>query len=453
MSFTAEATFARNDRQLRVWGEEKQRKLHDTRALVLGGGTLSDMVLAGMAGLGIGNIEIMNNDRSNSRRSFLASNIRLEYLAEETTETLRRINPYITINRMTSVFSEGLLDFIRCKPDIIIETNNDGELKKKSLSYASKKNIPYISGYAGYKKSSVITYNGKNEEEILSLLPKEKNQGSVPSGVAGGIILQELIKNIFQDSREEDTEEEVIYNQDSSTLNSNESDLEGRMAFTKRAKILVAGAGGIGTYVSLNLALSEFEKIDILDFDEIQETNLNRQILFYDKIGEPKAKTLLERISKLKRMKGRSFYQERFKIGEDSQDFLKKENYDLIFGCLDNKRARYFLNLAAKELDIPYVDGSTSSSSGTVEVYVPGHTSCINCKKNIDLEEEVRNSCAEAAPSVVMPNMVVGSLMVGVAKNILAKRNTNYNRITYDKDNPKKIKSQPPRKSRRECDC
>ena len=456
--YSLDSTRGLADRQIRIWGEENQERLQNSSVLVVGEGHVSEMALAGLVGLGVGNILIMSNsDNFINKSSFLAPGIKSKRKTKKFPEILNQINPFINIKSTRSYFSRSLLNYYNFNPNVIIDTTNDAKSKIRILEYLNKrKGKIFLSSYCEKRKSNVAKFNYSPNNCNLLLdsqgIQDNSEQGIIASGIAAGIILEELRKGLIPLEGDSPLEKKVKYNLDAPDRISSR-DLQFQASNIKNRKCLVAGAGGIGTYVALNLALSGFKKIDVLDYDEIHESNMNRQILFYGKVGEKKAEVLRERIKKITPLNSKAFSRNEDKITPDSFDFLRRKNYSMIFGCFDNVRARYLLNYFAVDLKIPYIDGGTSISRGSVLSYFPNESSCVSCKKNIELEEEVRHSCDYADPSVVMPNMVVGSLMVGEAINILSGRDRHCKTIAYDNNHPQRIyqKPSPPKKGGCRC--
>ena len=275
-------------------------------------------------------------------------------------------------------------------------------------------------------------------------------QGSITSGINAGMIVDEFRKSLFKLNKNDNSlEKKVYYNIDSSLRFSLDSDINKNFQGVMDLKTLVVGAGAIGNYVALNLALAGIKNIDVLDFDDIEDTNLNRQILFYDKMGEKKASVLSERIKEINKLKSRAF---NYKIDGNSEKFFEKNKYDFMFGCLDNFRARYYLSEFAKKFKIPLIDGGTNDLSGNLAIYCPNKTPCIKCKKNLTYGDEIKRSCGNALPGVVIPNIITGSMMVGEAINI--KRGSILNlRIGYDSFSKDRFYIQRELNSKGDCDC
>lgn len=145
----------------------------------------------------------------------------------------------------------------------------------------------------------------------------------------------------------------------------------------KNSKVFVAGAGGLGSPVSIYLAVGGVGHIRIVDKDVPELSNLNRQILHTeDDIGRSKAHSAKEKLTKINRD---------IKI-EGIQETITEENVldlvedsDVILDCMDNFPTRYALNRAAIEKKIPFVHASIWGLEGRATFIVPGETPCLEC--------------------------------------------------------------------------
>mgnify|MGYP001565948639 FL=1 len=104
-------------------------------------------------------------------------------------------------------------------------------------------------------------------------------------------------------------------------------------------------------------------------------------------------------------------------IGED---YLLEKDYDIIFGCLDNKYSRTWLNNFAVKNNQTYIDGGTNPKSGQIAVYSPGNTECIDCQLDLKHFKRLPMHCYQVDGSVVMSNMIIGSAMVGEAMKLFS---------------------------------
>jgi molybdopterin/thiamine biosynthesis adenylyltransferase len=144
----------------------------------------------------------------------------------------------------------------------------------------------------------------------------------------------------------------------------------------KEAKVLVAGAGGLGSPVAIYLAVAGVGRIRIIDGDEVELGNLNRQILYSDRdLGRKKADCAKERLEAL----NSDISVEA--IGE----IITEENvFDLvsdyaIVDAMDNLPTRYLLNDVALKRRLPLFHGAVYGFEGRATTIVPGKTACLRC--------------------------------------------------------------------------
>ena len=137
----------------------------------------------------------------------------------------------------------------------------------------------------------------------------------------------------------------------------------------KNAKVLVIGAGGLGSPALLYLAAAGVGTIGIAEFDEVDESNLQRQIIHgQSDIGRPKAESARDSIREANPLVEVVLHGERLDNDNVLQVF---EGYDLIVDGTDNFATRYMVNDAAYFLKIPYVWGSIYRFDGQASVFWP----------------------------------------------------------------------------------
>jgi adenylyltransferase/sulfurtransferase len=133
------------------------------------------------------------------------------------------------------------------------------------------------------------------------------------------------------------------------------------------AKVLVIGAGGLGSPVLTYLAAAGIGKIGIVDDDVVSLSNLQRQILYKtSEINQIKAEKAKERL--LENNPEVKIDTHITRINSENAFELAK-GYDIIVDCTDNYDSRYVIDTASKQLDIPMVYGSISKFSGQVSVF------------------------------------------------------------------------------------
>lgn len=135
----------------------------------------------------------------------------------------------------------------------------------------------------------------------------------------------------------------------------------------KAAKVLVIGAGGLGCPVLQYLTAAGVGTIGIIDFDVVDETNLQRQILFtVNDIGKNKAQTAKERLEQLNPFVKFEVFAEKL-ISKNAQSIFT--NYDIIVDGTDNFSTRYLVNDACVLTNKPLVYGAIYKFEGQVSVF------------------------------------------------------------------------------------
>lgn len=145
----------------------------------------------------------------------------------------------------------------------------------------------------------------------------------------------------------------------------------------KGSRVFIAGAGGLGSPVSIYLAVAGIGELAICDADRVELSNLNRQILHPDaRVGELKALSAAETLGGLNpdiKVTAHSDY-----IDEDSVARLVGQP-DAVVDCLDNFETRYLLNRYCLDRGIPFVHGAVSGMIGQVTFISAPETPCLRC--------------------------------------------------------------------------
>ena len=161
----------------------------------------------------------------------------------------------------------------------------------------------------------------------------------------------------------------------------------------KNAKVLVIGAGGLGSPALLYLAAAGVGTLGIVEFDEVDESNLQRQIIHgQSDIGRPKAESARDSINEVNPYVNVVVHNERLDNDNVLQIF---EQYDLIVDGTDNFATRYMVNDAAVLLGKPYVWGSIFRFDGQVSVFWAEHGPCYRCLYPEPPPPGMVPSCAE----------------------------------------------------------
>ncbi|MCX6012066.1 MAG: HesA/MoeB/ThiF family protein [Chloroflexi bacterium] len=145
----------------------------------------------------------------------------------------------------------------------------------------------------------------------------------------------------------------------------------------KKAKVLVAGAGGLGSPVSIYLTVAGVGRITIVDCDKVSLSNLNRQVMHWDKdIDRRKVESAGEKLKALN--PDIQIITLDTMITEDNLFQIVGDN-DLIVDAMDNISTRLLLNRAALQNNIPLFHGAIYGFEGRVSTIIPGKTPCLGC--------------------------------------------------------------------------
>ena len=201
----------------------------------------------------------------------------------------------------------------------------------------------------------------------------------------------------------------------------------------KNAHVLVAGAGALGNEVVKNLALFGVGHIYVVDFDQIELSNLTRSVLFREEDASRhafKAEVVAQRAMeinpqiKVTPIVGNLFSEVGFGLYRQA---------DVVIGCLDSRIARYQLNRLCMRAGKAWIDGSIENLTGTVRIYVPGK-SCYEC--GLSREEfnniMLRTGCADVVrtqgkagrvATTPISASIVGAMQVQEAMKLIHKPN------------------------------
>ncbi len=188
------------------------------------------------------------------------------------------------------------------------------------------------------------------------------------------------------------------------------------------SKVLIVGAGGLGSPISIYLTLAGVGTIGIVDFDTVDMTNLQRQILHHnDDIGRPKVESARDTLLAYNPDVNVVAHEEPI----TSENAIRiMADYDVIVNGADNFPARYLVNDAAYMSGKPLVDGSILMFDGMATVFLPGE-GCYRCLFPTPPPPGEVPSCSEAGVLGMLPGMVgtiqateTVKLIMGVGKTL-----------------------------------
>ncbi|HEX4023251.1 MAG TPA: molybdopterin-synthase adenylyltransferase MoeB [Steroidobacteraceae bacterium] len=183
----------------------------------------------------------------------------------------------------------------------------------------------------------------------------------------------------------------------------------------KAARVLVIGAGGLGCPAALYLAAGGVGTIGLLDFDQVEESNLQRQVLFTTAdIGQPKAERARERLLSLN--PGLQIIAHQIELTAANVQSIFA-GYDLVVDGSDRIGTRYLVNDACVIYGKPLVSAAIHRFEGQAMSYAPGRGPCYRCLFP-DLTGAVLPNCSQAGVLGVLPG-VLGALQATEAMKLL----------------------------------
>jgi molybdopterin/thiamine biosynthesis adenylyltransferase/rhodanese-related sulfurtransferase len=184
----------------------------------------------------------------------------------------------------------------------------------------------------------------------------------------------------------------------------------------KNAKVLVVGAGGLGSPALLYLAAAGVGTLGIVDFDTVDESNLQRQIIHgVSDIGKSKAESAKESIAEINPYVKVILHKDRLESENVMEIF---EPYDLIVDGTDNFATRYLVNDAAVLMHKPYVWGSIYRFDGQASVFWADYGPCYRCLYPEPPPPGMVPSCAEGGVLGVLCASI-GSIQVNEAIKLI----------------------------------
>ena len=182
------------------------------------------------------------------------------------------------------------------------------------------------------------------------------------------------------------------------------------------AKVLMVGAGGLGSPISIYLTLAGVGTIGLVEFDDVDVTNLQRQILhFNDDIGKPKVQSAVETLKSYNPDTVVNIHEEPIS-SLNAMEIIK--DYDIIVNGADNFPTRYLVNDASYMSGKPLVDGSILLFDGQATTFLPGE-GCYRCLFPTPPPPGEVPSCDEEGVLGMLPGMVGTIQATEVVKLIL----------------------------------
>jgi len=197
------------------------------------------------------------------------------------------------------------------------------------------------------------------------------------------------------------------------------------------SKVLLLGAGGLGSPAALYLAAAGVGTLGIVDMDEVDASNLQRQILHnVDRIGERKVDSAKKTLTALNPDVNVVAHDTRLSA-DNVLDLI--DGYDVIVDGADNFPSRYLLNDASLVKRIPVVHGSIFRFEGQATVFDPYNGPCYRCMIPEPPPADLAPSCAEAGVLGVLPGIIGSIQALETVKILLSLGETLRGRLlAYD---------------------
>jgi molybdopterin/thiamine biosynthesis adenylyltransferase/rhodanese-related sulfurtransferase len=201
--------------------------------------------------------------------------------------------------------------------------------------------------------------------------------------------------------------------------------LEGQKKL-KAASVLLVGAGGLGSPLALYLAAAGVGRLGLVDFDVVDETNLQRQVLHGTKdVGRPKLESARDRILDINPHVQVDLYETRL-TSENALEIIKE--YDLVADGTDNFPTRYLVNDACVLAGKPNVYASIFRFEGQVSVFGTPDGPCYRCLYPEPPPPGLVPSCAEGGVLGILPGLVgtiqateVIKMILGIGKPLIGR--------------------------------
>ncbi len=184
----------------------------------------------------------------------------------------------------------------------------------------------------------------------------------------------------------------------------------------KDAKVLVIGAGGLGSPALLYLAAAGVGCLGVMDDDVVDASNLQRQIIHKDQgIGMPKVQSAMQAVKALNPYVEVRPYQRRF----DAATAAVLQDYDLVLDGSDNFDTRYLVNTEAVKADKPLISGAITQWEGQLSLFDPAHgTPCYACVFPERPAPGLVPTCAEAGVAAPLPGVIGAMMAMEAVKHI-----------------------------------
>jgi len=374
------ATAGRYARQEAVEGWNQSRLTEATIA-VAGSGPTAFFCGLMAAAMGFGRLILLGGapapdrpTRGPSHRPFPGPDLAPALAQTPWSEIFRRINPAVMVYPCHMRLEPRLARKLPAVDGLIV-AGNDLSARDAGERLARDAGIPVVAGGT----ASVGGIWGRPRRDRLAVRLHGNEESPLLSQIVAGLLVEEVRKALMPLACE--AGRSFRTNILALSPMGRRAAPRGRKLKGQDPHLALVGAGALGTWFGLALGFSGLQgTLVIYDDDVIDETNLNRQILFYDAAGQPKAPVLARRLQRwFPRMRASGYG-----IRADDECGGQLQQSPVLVACPDNFRARALLNRLARRHKRVLLSGGTSAMGGSCAVYEPGRTACLSCRMRIE---------------------------------------------------------------------
>lgn len=400
-----------------------QKRLTDATVSIIGSDFLAQYVAIPLVALGVGNVRLIDDTKARGE-AFLDMELKGGSKAASLEQMLKVMNPSVSTRGYgTQMIGDAAKYFLQGS-QVVIDTTNSPRSKALAIeSVLGTDAQGYMASCSQYS-GKILRFDREDGPGIRYLLNGfvGAEQGETVSMVLGGLIAEEVKKDLMAGT--DPLKVPLCYNLTDKDRFSSKAERQAPERLFGEfygRKALMIGAGALGNFVAIGLARMGVGQIDVIDPDTVEDTNLNRQVLYYDCVDKEKASALSAKI----RTMGRGLIKSAGFVGRFDENSAFDTGYDLILDCVDSFIVRAVISDYAIAHKVPLISGGTDYQAGQVAVYVPGKTACMDCQLSIhDLarkadERRKKIGCIEAPnPSVIMTNQIIAGIMTNEARTV-----------------------------------
>lgn len=370
-----------------------------------------------LAALGMGEIRILGSE--GVKDQFLGVPLGNTPIAKGIGQVLNQVNPNVKILTLPVTLETRVAQAALEGSHILVDATNDPRSKSLGLEWAEKHACPFLSVSATEEKGKLVLWQPGKALEATYMMPSFEGQTQSPlmALLLGGLAAEEIKKIALG----EKALAEPLYYQCNGKSRFEYNAMGpnthlGRETFSERS-VLAIGAGALGNIMALALAEMGVGRVVYVDYDRIESTNLNRQVLFYDGVGEEKAEVLARKHRQVNPRAKTEGLLRKLEVKGGHFSIEDQGPFDAALDMMDDRYARAVFAAYALLNDQPLITAASSPVGGKAAIYIPGKTSCFDhvfgdyYKKGLEAEAAKRISCIQQPdPSVIMTNQVAAAL-------------------------------------------